>query len=300
MGADLNSFTDAVVEQNPLHAKFLASSLEGMSDDLRRELISYLDYCTRRGLGIDYLADCYSTIVNDTRTEQLFFWKYGRYRYDRFRDVADKVYLDDAYMNKYMYGLALTAFLWPNHAALSEFFERSFPRGKKGAYLEIGPGHGYYLKRAAELGAFETLTGIDLSPTSVEMTRDILAHSGFTSRGGVHVLERDFLDFSANDATYSCVVMGEVLEHVEDPGLFLRKIAELSDRDTHIFVTTCCNAPAVDHIFLFRSPHDVEDLVLGSGLDIVDSTYVPYAGKTLEECERDALSVNVAYVLRKR
>jgi SAM-dependent methyltransferase len=300
MSADLKPFTDEVVLQNPLHEKFLTSSLEGMSDDLKRELGDYLEYCGARGLSTEYLADCYNTIVNDTRTEQMYFWKHGKYRYERFKDVADKVYLDRNYMNKYMYGLALTSFLWPNHAELGEFFERTFRRGQKGAYLEIGPGHGYYLKRAAELGAFETLTGIDLSPTSVDMTREILAHAGFTDANGVHVMERDFLEFSGDDATYSCIVMGEVLEHVEDPGLFLRKIAELSDPNAHIFITTCCNAPAVDHIFLFRTPAEVEELIRSNGLEIVDSVYVPYAGKTLEQCERDALSVNVAYVLRKR
>jgi len=43
MSADLKPFTDEVVLQNPLHEKFLTSSLEGMSDDLKRELGDYLE-----------------------------------------------------------------------------------------------------------------------------------------------------------------------------------------------------------------------------------------------------------------
>ena len=93
--------------------------------------------------------------------------------------------------------------------------------------------------------------------------------------------------------------MGEVLEHVEDPGRFLSTIARLSGPSTHIFVTTCMNAPAVDHISLFRAGKDVEDIIASSGLQIVESCYVPYFGKTLAECEKRALAVNVGYVLRK-
>jgi len=86
---------------------------------------------------------------------------------------------------------------------------------------------------------------------------------------------------------------------VEDPGRFLSTIARLSGPSTHVFVTTCMNAPAVDHISLFRSGKDVEEIITGSGLQIVESSYVPCAGKTLEECEKRALAVNVGYVLRK-
>jgi hypothetical protein len=93
--------------------------------------------------------------------------------------------------------------------------------------------------------------------------------------------------------------MGEVLEHVEDPGRFLSTIARLSGPATHIFVTTCMNAPAVDHISLFRTGKEVEDIINSSGLNIVDVCYVPYVGKTLAECEKRNLAVNVGYVLRK-
>ncbi len=301
MNADeaLESFADAVVARNPMHAGFLSSSLAAMTPGVRAALLGYLDYCRGRGLSVAYLAECYNTIVNDTRAEQVFFWKHKRYRYERYADVAQKVYFDPAYMSKYMYGLALTAFLWPNHAAMYGFFERTFPRGIGGTYLEIGPGHGYYLKRAAELGNFSSLVGVDLSPTSVAMTRDILAHAGLNPRIGVEIVEADFLAFAASGRTYSCVVMGEVLEHVEDPARFLHAIAGVSGPATHVFVTTCINAPAVDHIFLFRSRSEVERLVGSAGWAIVEALYEPYAGKTLEECERLDLSVNVAYVLRR-
>jgi 2-polyprenyl-3-methyl-5-hydroxy-6-metoxy-1,4-benzoquinol methylase len=113
------------------------------------------------------------------------------------------------------------------------------------------------------------------------------------------VQEIDFLNFEEGNVNYSCIVMGEVLEHVENPGLFLSRIRRLSNPATHIFITTCMNAPAVDHISLFRTGKDVEDIIRSSGLEVVEACYVPYTGKTLAESEKRTLPVNVGYVLRK-
>jgi 2-polyprenyl-3-methyl-5-hydroxy-6-metoxy-1,4-benzoquinol methylase len=270
-----------------------------MREDTRAELNDYLNYCLSIGLSLDYLAESYNTIVNDTLMEQIFFEENRRYRWSRFDELAHSVYFDDAYMRKYMYGLAITAFLWPNHVALHDFFVRTFPRGCKGNYLEIGPGHGYYFMQAARLGNFERLLGVDISAASVALTRDIVRHFEIEKKCRAEVIETDFLNFHEENREYSCVVMGEVLEHVEEPSRFLSAIAHLSGPSTHIFVTTCMNAPAVDHISLFRAGKDVEDIIASSHLQIVEACYVPYVGKTLAECEKSALAVNVGYVLRK-
>ena len=295
----LDAFVEGVVAENPVHANFLRASRAAMSDATRAELIRYLDYCVGRGLAMAYIVDCYNTIVIDTQMEQIYFRKHKKYRCSTFKEVADRVYFDGDYMKKYMYGLALTSFLWPNHAAMHEFFVRTFPAAARGNYLEIGPGHGYYFRQAGTLGDFDRMTGIDISAASVALTRDLVEHSGMKTRAKVDLIEGDFLAVEGNDADYSCIVMGEVLEHVEEPARFLRKIAQLSRPDTHVYVTTCVNAPAIDHISLFRTPAEVEDLARHNGLAVVDALRVPYAGKTLVECAAEQLAVNVAYVLRR-
>lgn len=294
----LRDFATAVLEDNPVHARFLQGSLADMSDEVRAGLVAYLEYCVRRGLTLKYLATCYNTIVNDTLGEEFYFLKHGRYRYSTFADVAQNVYFDTEYMRKYMYGLAITASLWPNHARLSAFFAQTFPRGIGGRYLEVGPGHGYYFRRALELGAFESVLGVDISPASVEMTRDILRDAS-VSNDAAQVIEADFLSFDAAPESFSCIVMGEVLEHVEKPTAFLDRIRDLSNALTHIFITTCINAPAVDHIYLFRSRAELEQLIISSGFAITERCYAPYTGKTLEQSEQLNLSINVAYVLHK-
>lgn len=295
----VDDFTSLVTAENPRHTAFMKRSLGSMREDTHAELTDYLAYCLSVGLTLDYLAVSYNTIVNDTLMEQLFFKENGRYRWSRFDELAHSVYFDEAYMRKYMYGLAITAFLWPNHVALHDFFVRTFPRDRAGTYLEIGPGHGYYFMKSAKLGNFERLVGVDISAASIALTRDIVRHFEIGEKCQVEVIETDFLTFHAENKGYSCIVMGEVLEHVEDPGRFLSTIAHLSGPSTHIFVTTCINAPAVDHISLFRTGKDVEDIIISNGLQIVEACYVPYIGKTLAESEEEVLPVNVGYVLRK-
>jgi 2-polyprenyl-3-methyl-5-hydroxy-6-metoxy-1,4-benzoquinol methylase len=294
----LDEFAAGVIAENPVHANFLAASRTAMSDQTRGELIAYLEYCLGRGLTMDYIVDCYNTIVIDTQMEQLYFRKHKKYRCSTFKEVADRVYFDPDYMNKYMYGLAITSFLWPNHAAIHEFFVRSFPVQARGTYLEIGPGHGYYFRQAGIIGSFDRMIGVDISAASIALTKDIVAHMGTTSRAKNELIESALPKIPDDELDCSCIVMGEVLEHVEDPGLFLRKIARLSRPDTHVFITTCVNAPAVDHISLFRTPGEVEELIAANGLELVHALRVPYAGKTLEECEAQQLAINVAYTLR--
>jgi 2-polyprenyl-3-methyl-5-hydroxy-6-metoxy-1,4-benzoquinol methylase len=300
-GGDLvQRLAEEIVAENPTHRNFIGSSVEGMTNESRDELLAYIGYCTSRDLSLQYLAECYNRVTIDTLMEQIYFRRHGQYRHATFKEVADHVYFDDEYMKKYMYGLALTSFLWPNHAAMHNFFIRTFPKGLDGTYLEIGPGHGYYFRQAAVLGNFSRMTGVDISPTSVALTNDIMRHYRVETAAEIQIQEADFLRFPGSGDAFSCVVMGEVLEHVEEPVLFLRKIRQLSNRATHIYVTTCLSAPAVDHIFLFRTSAEVEALAADSGLVVEDEFLAPHAGKTVAECEAERLPVNVAYVMRTR
>src|SRR5262249_17338183 len=155
----------------------------------------------------------------DMQVEQVYFRRHKSYRHSRFEEVAGSVYFDDGYMRRYMHGLAVSTFLWPNHLAMRDFFIRTFPRNLTGSYLEVGPGHGYYFLKAAELGKFDSMTGIDISASSVALTRDLLRHFGL-GNDRAHVIEANFLEFHSATPP-SCFVMGEVIEHLEHPEVFL-------------------------------------------------------------------------------
>jgi len=292
--------TERILTVNPMHRGFLERAVAQLSETETARLERYLDFAAAQGLTPAYLAESYLTVVGDALREQVYFRRHGRYRFSRYDEVAARVYDDAEFMHRYMYGLAITVFLWPNHLAMARFFERVMPRTGGGDYLEIGPGHGYYLMTAVTSGAYDRVRAIDVSAASVAQTRAVLDHFCPAHAGRYRLEQRDFFD--ATDLppeSANAIVMGEVLEHVEQPDVFLRRIAEVARPDAFIFVTTCVNAPAIDHIFLWRSPDEVDALVRECGLEIVEALRLPYEGKTLEACAEERLTVNLAYVLRK-
>ena len=293
----LGGFAEHVKAKNPIHASFLDGAVAQLRSDERDDLERYLAYCVGHDLDVPYLAEAYNTIVNDTLMEQIHFRRTGSYRHSTFKEVADAVYFNDEYMRRYMYGLAITSFLWPNHAAMHRFFLETLPRKQGGRYLEVGPGHGFFFMKAMELSGCDDFTGVDISRTSLDMTAAIVGHYDDEAPAALQLIETDFLKFDRGETGYDTLVMGEVLEHVEQPVAFVRKLAELANPGAHVYVTTCLNAPAVDHIYLFPDVPSVESMLTGNGFTIEQRLLAPYAGKTVEECVEQRLAVNVAYAL---
>ena len=289
-----------ILDENPMHKRFILASLQHIEVQELDHLERYLEFCAAQGLDIGYIAESYQTIVEDTFREQIYFMKHQTYRHKSYAEVAADVYHNDEYMNKYMYGLAISSFLWPNHLDMARHFKRTLPTDRSGKYLEIGPGHGYYLMNAVEMGAYDHYLGIDISDTSIRQTRAIIEYFAPQLSDGFQLQQADFLDASELETdSFDAIVMGEVLEHVEQPDIFVQRIAELAREDAHIFITTCVNAPALDHIYLWRSTQELEQMIESNGLRITDALRLPYEGKTLEESLEKELAINVSYVLEK-
>jgi len=293
----LEALWKAILAKNPRHRSFLEAAVAGLDEAERRELVALVAWARAEGFSIERLAAGYNTMVLDTLREQFFFNRHGRYRYSRFEQVATRVYHDPDYMERYMLGLALSSFLWPNHAAMRRHFEATLPRDRGGTYLEVGPGHGYLLMRALELAGFDRYVGVDLSATSIALTRSVLTHFQPAPTALVELRCADFLE-DPLEGPVAALVIGEVLEHVERPDRFLARIRALADADTFIHLTTCLNAPAIDHITLFEHRGQLEALFEDAGLVVEDRLLLPHSGTSLDESERRRLPVNVAYVLR--
>lgn len=291
---------EIVLKENPLQVAFLSASVADLHQPEAEALESYIAYCLSAGLTYDYLAACYGTIVRDTLREQLFFQRHGRYRHSSYAEVAASVYQNDEYMKRYMYGLALTTYLWPNHRVIHRCFVEALPRHRHGRYLEVGPGHGVYFMNAMRFGAYESHTGVDISPTSIALTRALLSSGTFGQFTNYELLCADFLAADAAKEQYQAIVMGEVLEHVENPSAFLAKIRQLASPDAFIFITTAINAPAIDHIYLYDSPDAVTAMATDAGFKVLKVETAGYPGLTLQQSMEKKLPVNIALVMEPR
>ncbi len=300
MDSLIENLLDRIIEINKMQKDFLNSSVKLLHDEERELLEHYIEYCMSRGIDIQYLAESFNLIVKDTLKEQIYFKRHKKYRFSSYDEAASSVYSNDRYMKMYMHGLALSGFLWPQHIEMARFFIRTIPKNRKGKYLEIGPGHGFFLVQAMNACSFNMYEGIDISPSSVELTKSILNSDFFGGRSDCYsVYECDFLKMNSQ-GKYDAIVMGEVLEHVEEPKVFLDKISIMSKDDGYIYVSTCINAPAIDHIFLFDSIEHVEDAVADSGLDIIEKLVLPYTGLSVEETQEQMMPMNIAMVLKRK
>jgi len=182
---------------------------------------------------------------------------------------------------------------------IRRFFDSVLANASGGSsYLEVGPGHGLYLASAVRSRKWRKYCAVDVSPTSLEMTKSILGSGMFGELGEFALKECDFLEHEPAEL-YDALVMGEVLEHVEDPGRFLQKIFAVTVDSPFIFLTTCINAPAVDHLSNFGSPENLEAIFKSAGFRVGERLVIPYFGKSVRESIDEKLSINVAYTLQK-
>ena len=89
-------------------------------------------------------------------------------------------------------------------------------RGKR--VLDVGAGNGYVLGKYAKEGA--SVSGVDITPTAIDLCRKRFAHAGMP--GDFHVAQAEQLPFE--DATFDCVCSMGVLHHVPDT---VKAVAEI-------------------------------------------------------------------------
>lgn len=258
-------------------------------------------YMERQGYSLELLAEAWYFINDMVMEETYYFVKNGRYRYSAFKEVNEKVYQNAGYMKKYMIGLAISDYLWVQHRKIFQWFgkvlESCEKSGDSNGYLEIGPGLGQYLVRALKSKCFSDYLAVDLSPTSVKQCEEYLSYLGM-DKTGYRIQQGDFFGFPA-EKQFDFVVMGEVLEHVEQPETMLEKINSLLSKIGMAFITTVINAPAIDHIYLFHSKEEVLGMAQRAGFLVEDYICVTAGDIPLEKAVKHKFAVDIAMVLRK-
>lgn len=296
----LNKFINLVGEKNFLQKKYLKAMMDQLKTDEKNSLIELIDFYLSRGYSLEDIAGTWLLFIQVVMEETKYFAEHGEYRYHSFAEVSDDVYFNHTYMTKYMMGLALSTYLLNFHLLSMRWFGELIEKVSGDNYLEIGPGHGEYFYYACCLSKLKLFKAIDLSPASIEMTECYMNYrmKDIGEKRECFYECADFLKYECEDK-WDAIVMGEVLEHVERPDLFLRKIASLSHKNTFIYVTTVINAPERDHIYLFHDFEEITSMVEASGLSIKEYRLITHNDKPLEKVMNRKEPVMVAMQLKR-
>jgi 2-polyprenyl-3-methyl-5-hydroxy-6-metoxy-1,4-benzoquinol methylase len=288
----------------PEHERYLEQSFAGRdgallrSSNHRAEIILRIVGAT---YGLDRYCRDYRFMCDKFLEEEVYFRRHGRYRLSRFEDALAEVYSNRELMDRYLNFILLTHVLWDNHARAMAHFESqylsSLPAGTD--HLEIGPGHGLLLHFASLAPAVASITGWDVSQTSIDRARHCLAALG--EKRPVDLVLRDL--FAAPDAAdgrrrFGSVVLSEVLEHLENPVAALKGVARHMKPGAFLWIHVPINSPAPDHIYLLRTPEEAVELARSGGFVPTDWAFYPMTGQTLERARKRSLTISAVVTAR--
>ena len=253
-----------------------------------------------RGDCFEYLADTYLWYTKLLRIEEMYYAKEGKYRYNNYEEVYEKVYSRDEYMFDYVVGLGLSQPLWANHYKIFRFFLDEFVpmihQGKNGA--EIGVGHGLFHSEAM-LGAPELKTYLlDVSKTSLDMTQKMIKASGIDPKRATPVNVDVQKDIPLEDRSLDVLLLGELIEHIQDGEHVMTTLSKKLKTDGHCYFSTAANAPAEDHILLFKTPDEIRTFVNKCGWEIVKERMFTLNNMSIEYATENLKTINYCAVIQ--
>jgi len=300
----LQKIIESIIEKNVRHAKTLSKQMKSWDADYRDKaehfLSSYFKFLESRGIDFDFAVDSYLFLVEEIVAHQIEFVRTGAYKYKTFQEVNRNVYADSSYMKRYMLGLAISQFFWENHHKIFKFFQASLLKNRRGgSYLEIGPGHGVFLQEALKNTEYQNYTALDVSSESLNLTREIIQYAQPDLYGKICFLQGD-IGTQEISRSYDFITMGEVLEHLESPEPVLRKINKILTDKGCLFISTCANGPAVDHLYLFNNIDEIREMVARCGFLIESEAALPINNFSIEKALEKKFTINYCALLKKK
>lgn len=298
----LMAMVDAVSRQNPLQLKRIAGFIARQDTrywEFAEDLCAMLN-CTLTDSEAkrDAAARAYNALCRDMLRAQIQFRKTAVYPARDAAQARQDVYDQQETMSQYMVGLLVSQVFWPNHYQLFRFFEETLRSACPSSYLEVGAGHGLYIREAVRQFPGLDVEVCDISAASIAMSQTILASLGVRA-ARVRFIHGDFFTFSS-DRRFDFITLGEVLEHVEDPVRFLQRARALLTPTGVVSLTTCVNCPAVDHVYHFRSVDDIRAVIAEAGFSVTREVVLPAEDVPCERWAEELVTINYGAALRDR
>jgi len=297
---ELGRIVDLVSLENPLQRKrinaFLAQQnsvyfrfAESLSQKLNHSLLES-DHDRLTG------ARAYNRTCMNMVRDQIQFRKTGKYQIESADLAEQTVYSQRETMHGYIVGLLLSYLFWPNHYRMFQFYLEYIGEIRVEQCLEVGAGHGLFTVEMLQRFPSAVLSLVDISAASIEVACNILDAFAI-QRSRIRCVHADFMRAPFSADTFDCVVMGEVLEHVNDAAAFLARARHFLRRHGTVFLTTCVNCPAPDHVYHFHSVEEIRSLISSAGLRIRKELVLAAEEVPEERWEKELITINYSAVL---
>ena len=214
----------------------------------------------------------YSAFAFDSMRRQKAFEAAHDYPHKTYAQAASEVYFNEAHMRtEYLPGLLLSHYLWPHHYRQLRFFDVAFldPMRQAGTatFAEIGVGTALYSRRILQALPGARGAGYDISPSSCSFAAAHVRAIGAGARYAMH--QQDVV--AQTIETVPWLVCVEVLEHLEDPIIFLKALRAGLAPGGRAFITAALNAAHADHIYLYRNGEEVWEHLKAAGFALEQS-----------------------------
>ena len=297
---ELGKLIDLIFSENPLQKKRISKYFNEKADDAFWQFCEDLSKTLNNSLLASDLdkekaANSYIKMCKDFLSEQIKFKRTGEYSCLDASVANEEVYGDPEVMRYYMVGLLISYMFWPNHYELFKFYKNFLPEREIGNYLEVGVGHGLFTSTILKKYPSIKPTIVDISITSINTAKEVL-ESFDIDTDKIDFVHQDYLkvDFSEK---FDFIIMGEVLEHVNDAPLFMKKTKELLKPGGTIYLSTCANSPALDHVYRFHNVQEMRDIITDNGFNIVDDLALAAEDVPEKDWEKELVTINYCALL---
>ncbi len=223
----------------------------------------------------------YADFSMEAVRHQKYFEEHRQYQ-PLAQDQSLQSFYDDEnfMMTTYLPGLFLSHYLWRHHYRLLTYFRQEVLGSLTPPQLfyEIGVGTGLYSCETLKAFPQSRGRGLDISKSSVDFTQRLLEVHKLSTRYSLEIMDIFKSDIPADSADF--LICQEVLEHLEDPAALCRVLWKLAKPGSKAYITAALNAAHTDHIYLFRTPAEVEQMLRSAGWKILSSrSELAYDGK---------------------
>jgi SAM-dependent methyltransferase len=295
---------ECITQKNIFQKKAIAVMLKNADEEFLRFADGVVRRLSQSALrkkdDYSYLADAYVNYTKMIRAEELYYAKKGRYRQSDYDTVYKEVYGRDDYMMDYAAGLGMTQVFWPNHYAIVRFFIDHFVPQVKAfeSGAEVGVGHGLFHAELLRGAPRMRTTMLDVSKSSLQTTLNMITATGLDASRANPVQVDVQKEIPLQDQSLDALLMGELIEHIQYGAEVMNAFARKMKPTGYCFFSTAANAPAEDHILLFKSTAEIRKFITDNGWQIEKEHIGTLRGMDITEAENGGHNINYASILR--